>query len=295
MRFDCHQHLWPPALVTALRERDAMPFLRDWTLYLEGENPYRVDPAAHDVERRSAAEHADRVLVSLSSPLGIEHAPDGAELIDIWHASALELPDPFHVWAAASVAAPDAAALTRVLREDRVAGLQLPATALDGPDALGHVAPLLEVLERSGKPLLVHPGPAPAESGELPDWWPALVPYVAQMHRSWMAWHVAGRRRHPALRIAFVALAGLAPLHHERLAARGGPVFAPDPNVFYETSSYHSDAIAALARVVGPAAVVHGSDRPYAEPLDPLAFHGGYFTANPSRLLQGPSLGTDHT
>ncbi|GIF44510.1 amidohydrolase family protein [Actinoplanes xinjiangensis] len=288
MRVDCHQHIWPPALVTALRERDVMPYLRDWTLYLPGENPYQVDPAAHDVERRRAAEHADRVLVSLSSPLGIEHAADGADLIDIWHASALALPDPFRVWAAAPVAAPDGPALARVLREDRIAGLQLPATALDSPDAIGHVAPLLEVLERSGKPLLVHPGPAPAEPGGLPDWWPALVPYVAQMHRSWMSWHVAGRRRHPGLRIAFVALAGLAPLHHERLAARGGPAFDRDPNVFYETSSYRTDAIAALARVVGPAAVVHGSDRPYAEPLDPVAFHEAYFTANPARLLRQP-------
>ncbi|BEL02914.1 hypothetical protein Q0Z83_011050 [Actinoplanes sichuanensis] len=286
MRVDCHQHLWPPALVTALRKRDAMPYMRDWTLYLAGENLYPVDPAAHDVELRRAAERMDRVLVSLSSPLGIEHAPDGAELIDIWHESALALPDPYHLWAAASVAAPDGPALARVLREERVAGLQLPATALDSPDALDRVAPLLDILERAGKPLLVHPGPAPAEPGELPDWWPALVPYVAQMHRSWMAWHVTGRKSHPTLRIAFVALAGLAPLHHERLAARGGPAFTADPNVFYETSSYRTDAIAALARVVGPAAVVHGSDRPYAEPLDPMAFHEAYFTANPSRLLR---------
>jgi predicted TIM-barrel fold metal-dependent hydrolase len=286
MRFDCHQHLWPPALVTALRQRDAMPFLRDWTLHLAGENPYQVDPAAHDVERRRAAESAGRVLVSLSSPLGIEHAADGAELIDIWHASALELPDPFHVWAAASVAAPDPSALATILREDRVAGLQLPATALGSPDAIAFVAPLLTVLDRAGKPLLVHPGPAPAEPGDLPGWWPALVPYVAQMHRSWMAWHVAGRHSHPGLRIAFVALAGLAPLHHERLVARGGPAFTADPNVFYETSSYRADAIAALARVVGPAAVVHGSDRPYAEPLDPFAYHDAYFTANPARLLR---------
>ncbi|PRX18212.1 amidohydrolase family protein [Actinoplanes italicus] len=286
MLIDCHQHLWPEALVEALRRRDTFPYLRDWTLYLAGENPYQVDPAAHDVGRRRAAE-SGRVLLSLSSPLGIEHAPDGADLIDVWHTSALELPDPFHLWAAASVHEPDPEALARVLREDRVAGLQLPATALGGPDAIVRLAPLLDVLERSGKPLLVHPGPAAAEDGELPDWWPALVPYVAQMHRSWMAWHVAGRKLHPALRIAFVALAGLAPLHHERLAARGGPVEPPDPNVFYETSSYRAAAIEALAGVVGPAAIVHGSDRPYAQPLDPAEFPPAYFTINPQNLLRG--------
>jgi predicted TIM-barrel fold metal-dependent hydrolase len=286
MLVDCHQHLWPEPLVEALRGRDTFPYLRDWTLYLAGENPYLVDPAAHDVGRRAAAE-TGRALLSLSSPLGIEHAPDGAALIDVWHTSALALPDPFHLWAAASVHEPDPDALGRVLREDRVAGLQLPATALDGPDAITGLAPLLTILERAGKPLLVHPGPAPAEDGERPDWWPALVPYVAQMQRSWMAWHVAGRRLHPALRIAFVALAGLAPLHHERLAARGGPTWAPDPNVFYETSSYRADAITALAGVVGHAAIVHGSDRPYAQPLDPEAFPAGYFTTNTENLLLG--------
>jgi predicted TIM-barrel fold metal-dependent hydrolase len=292
MRFDCHQHLWPPALVEALRERDAFPYLRGWTLYLAGENPYQVDPAAHDValrRDRELAEGTGRALVSLSSPLGIEHLPaaDGAGLIDAWHTGALALPDPFRVWAAAPVAEPDPMPLARLLRHDRVAGLQLPATALGSPAAITHVAPLLAVLEKAGKPLLVHPGPAPAEDGDLPDWWPALVPYVAQMHRSWTAWHVAGRKQHPELRIAFVALAGLAPLHHERLAARGGVPGPADPNVFYETSSYRSGAIGALATVVGAAAIVHGSDRPYAQPLDPAAFAGEFFTANPERLLAG--------
>ena len=292
MRVDCHQHLWPPELVEALRGRDTFPYLRDWTLYLEGENPYRVDPAAHDVARRRDSERAEgtgRVLVSLSSPLGIEHLPaaDGAALIDVWHASALRLPDPFHVWAAATVTEPDPPGLARVLREDRVAGLQLPATALGSPSAIAAVAPLLTVLEKAGKPLLVHPGPAPAEDGDLPDWWPALVPYVAQMHRSWTAWHVNGRKLYPDLRIAFVALAGLAPLHHERLTARGGGAFELDPHVFYETSSYRADAVGALAGVVGNGAIVHGSDRPYAEPLDPARFAPELFTTNPGRLLAG--------
>lgn len=292
-RFDCHQHLWPEALVEALRERDTYPYLREWTLYLPGENPYRVDPAAHDAGRRLKRE-SGRVLLSLSSPLGIEHLPrssaagaGGAELIEVWHASALALPEQFGVWAAALVSEPDPDGLARVLREPRVAGLQLPATALGDPASIERLAPLLTVLERAGKPLLVHPGPAGVEQGELPDWWAAVVPYVAQMHRSWAAWHVTGRKRHANLRVAFVALAGLAPLHHERLAARGGVLGAPDPNVFYETSSYGPDAIAALVDVVGTGALVHGSDRPYAEPLNPAHHPAAFFDANPSRLLLG--------
>jgi 6-methylsalicylate decarboxylase len=286
---DCHQHLWPPRFLDALRRRTAHPYLRGWTLHLPGEPPYEVDPAAHDVAARRR-DRADRVLLSLSSPLGIEYLAD-PELIDVWHESALELGDPFEVWAAASLTAPDPEALAKVLREERVAGLQLPATALGDPAAVARAHPLLAAAERAGKPVLVHPGPAPAgPPAGLPAWWPALVPYVAQLHQAWLAWHVAGRRRHPRLRIAFVALAGLAPLHHERLGARGGALGPLDPNVFYETSSYGIRAIDAMVRVVGVDPLVHGTDRPYAEAADPgpgRAFKHALYTANPRHLLTG--------
>ncbi len=230
------------------------------------------------------------MLVSLSSPLGIEHRPGGGELIDVWHRSALDLPEPFRVWAAASVLDPDPAALAATLADPRVAGLQLPATALDGPTAIERLGPLLATVEAAGKPLLVHPGPAPAAPSGLPGWWPAVVPYVAQLHQSWHAWHICGRSLHPRLRIAFVALAGLAPLHHERLTARGGDLGPIDPHVYYETSSYGTRAVDALTRVVGVDPIVHGSDRPYAEPIEPGlgdAFTRALFVTNPHHLLTG--------
>jgi len=296
MAIDCHQHLWPPLLLDALRRRRHFPYLRGWTLHLAGEPPYEVAPAAHDLEkrrRRELTEGRERVLLSLSSPLGIEHlaGPEGAELIDVWHESALELGDPFGIWAAASVTDLDPDGLAKVLRAERVAGLQLPATALADPAAVARMGPLLDEAERAGKPVLVHPGPAPAGDPGLPSWWPAIGPYVSQLHHSWLAWHVEGRRRHPRLRIAFVALAGLAPLHHERLAARGGALGPVDPRVFYETSSYGTRAVDAMVRVVGVDPIVHGSDRPYAEPVDPglgAAFTHAMFTANPRVLIGEP-------
>jgi hypothetical protein len=293
MLIDCHQHLWPPRLLEALRRRNTYPYLREWTLYLPGEPPYEVDPHAHDIEKRrrvEVAEGKEQVILSLSSPLGMECLPDGGELLDIWHESGLELGEPYRIWAAASVAELDPDGLAKVLAEDRVAGLQLPATALGDPAGIERMSPLLAALEDAGKPLLVHPGPAPACDPGLPSWWPAMVPYVSQMHSAWLAWHVAGRSLHRDLRIAFVALAGLAPLHHERLAARGGALGPLDPYVYYETSSYGTRAIDALTRVVGVDPLVHGSDRPYAEPVDPglgEAFRHALFTANPRHLLTG--------
>jgi hypothetical protein len=87
------------------------------------------------------------------------------------------------------------------------------------------------------------------------------------MHAAYLAFLVGGRPRHPTLRVIFSMLAGLAPLHFERLAARGGPgLSAPDPLIFFETSSYGRSARGALAAVVGEDQLLYGSDRPVVEP-----------------------------
>ncbi|MHB8243673.1 MAG: hypothetical protein ACYDHN_17015, partial [Solirubrobacteraceae bacterium] len=87
---------------------------------------------------------------------------------------------------------------------------------------------------------------------------------------AWLAFLVAGRPSHPHLRVIFTMLSGLAPLHGERLALRGGPAPpAPDPLVFYDTSSYGPTAVRAMAEIVGPDQLVYGSDRPVVEPRMP--------------------------
>ena len=295
---DCHQHLWPEAFIEQLRRRTRGPRLEGWDLHLDGEPTYAVDPAAHDLGARRAIDVADGVdltLLSLSSPLGIETmSPDEAvPLLAAWHGLADDLErgdvDGYAVWAAVNVVEPDLAGLAAALLHPRVRGLQVPATALADPAALERLGPVLALLEEADLPLLVHPGPADAADG-VPGWWPALTSYTAQLTAAWFAWHVAGRAMLPHLRIAFVGLAGLAPLHHERLGQRGGALGAIDPLVHYETSSYGMRAIDALIRVVGIDPIVHGSDRPYALPTDPGlgdAFSQALFVANPAHLLNG--------
>ncbi|MFC7648436.1 hypothetical protein ACFQX6_54330 [Streptosporangium lutulentum] len=136
-------------------------------------------------------------------------------------------------------------------------------------------------------PLFVHPGPASEPEG--PAWWPAVVPYVQQLHASWFAFAAFGRTRHPELRVCFSLLAGLAPLHFERLANRGGDNRGTvDPGMFLETSSYGPRAIDAIVRELGIDVVINGSDLPYATAPDPAlgdaAWHAIAVT-NPSRLL----------
>ena len=292
---DIHQHLWPESLIDALRARTRPPRLNGWMLDLAGEPDYVVDPRHHAPDQRAELARADGVdlaLVAISSPLGIESlAPaEAAELIDAYHQGALSLPEPFGAWAAACLTVVDAGALSRELERGFV-GLQLPATALLDAAGYENAGPLLEVLEDAGLPLMVHPGPVGRGghvAGEEPTWWPAMVSYVQQMHAAWFAFRVHGRPRHPGLRVCFAILAGLAPLHGERFAARAGDRGVVDPDVFLDVSSYGTRAVDATVRVVGIDALVNGSDRPYAEPvsldLSPAALHA-IRSANAMRLL----------
>jgi hypothetical protein len=93
-----------------------------------------------------------------------------------------------------------------------------------------------------------------------------MTRYVAGMHAAWLSFQAAGRNRNPRLRVVFSMLAGLAPLHAERLASRGGPGAEPDPLVFYDTSSYGASALRALDQLIAPRQLLYGSDRPVVDP-----------------------------
>jgi len=291
---DIHQHLWPEPLLRELSRRREPPRLErratGWVLSLRGEPETPVDLADHDPERRAALVGADgleRALVAPSVPLGIEALPPGeAEpLLEAYHDGVAALPAAFGAWAAIGLAEPDPAALARLL--DRgFAGGCVAAGALSGPAGFERLGPVLETLERRGAPLLVHPGPAAADV-RMPAWWPALTDYVAEMQAAWHAFPVWGRPAHPLLRVCFAMLAGLAPLHRERLVARGGAAVS-DPDVFLDVSSYGTRAVDAVLREVGVDRLVFGSDRPVGTRAElPLgdAVHGALRRSNPARLL----------
>jgi hypothetical protein len=289
---DVHQHLWPPELVEALRSRNQAPRLVGWILYLDGESPYVVDPTAHVATRRARLDpDLGRILLGLSSPLGIEElVPADAEpLLLAWHKGVLSLPAPFAAWAAVNQVDPDLVGLPALFDEGFV-GLQISATRLATPAAVESAAELLRVCEQAGRPVLVHPGPVTAAPPGAPLWWAPVVDYATQLQAAWWAWQAVGRSLLPQLRICFAAGAGLAPLHHERAAARGGPALLADPDTFVDTASYGRVGLDSLVRVLGIDALVLGSDRPYTEPTDPglgeAATHA-VRVANPHRLLQG--------
>lgn len=303
---DIHQHLWPEPLLAGLARRSEEPMLvrhRDgWKLRLHAEPESPVELADHDPDRRVAAIRArglQRALIAPSTPLGIEALPEeeSRALLDAYHAGLAELPNELGAWASVALARPDAHELERLL-DGGFAGACIAADALAGAGGYEALAPVLEVLERRGAPLFIHPGPAPAtlaagRADGVPPWWPAMTTYVGGMNAAWHAFAVFGRAAYPRLRVCFAMLAGLAPLHRERLVARGGRPFA-DPDVFLDTSSYGPRAVDAVIRELGVDRLVHGSDVPVvADCAPPLHLGEAVRVAlrerNPHRLLTNAS------
>jgi hypothetical protein len=300
---DVHQHLWPEALIAELTWRRTPPLLRrngrGWTLRLLDEPECGFDPADHDPRVRVdllERDGLDRGLLAISSPLGVEALPraEAEPLLDAHNRGLLELDSRLGVWGAVSLRPPVASDVDALLDAGAV-GISLPAGALAGPGGLGRCAGLLDRLAAHDAPLLVHPGPGPggtqayAEPG-TPAWWPAMTRYVGDMNAAWHAFVAFGRPRHPRLRVVFAMLAGGAPLHVERLGARGGPTAAvADPGLFYDTSSYGARAIDAVVRAVGVDQVVYGSDRPVVDPPPPSllgpAAQAAMVATNVARLL----------
>ena len=294
---DLHQHLWPPTLVELLRGRTRTPYLRGWRLVTDGEPPCELRPSDHEVGSRTEQDHRSGIglaCLSLSAPLGIEALPrdEAAGLIGAFHAGVLDLPEHFAAWASVTTVEPDLGELTRLLGGPFV-GVQLPATMLGTPAGWQAAGEVLRTAEASDKPVFVHPGPTPP-SGDLPAWWAPVVGYVAQLQAAWWAWHAfGGRAQFPRLRLVFAAGAGLAPVHHERLSARGGRPGPVDPDVFVDTSSYGAQGLDALARALGIDSLVLGSDRPYAEPVQEVlgeAATRAVRVDNPRRALTGQPL-----
>jgi predicted TIM-barrel fold metal-dependent hydrolase len=227
--------------------------------------------------------------------LGIETLPaeEALPLLEAHHLGIEGLPLRFGGWGAVQLEVPDPDQVDAVIARGCI-GVSLPASALANPDALDRVGPLLSRLEHHDAPLFVHPGPVDTSgragpAAALPTWWPALTDYVAQMQAAWFAFLHGGRHAHPRLRVLFAMLAGGAPLQLERLEARSAAAAAaPDPLVFYDTSSYGPRMLRAMIDTVGPAQLVYGSDRPVVNARTPQlgsALQSALLSTNPHRLL----------
>lgn len=294
--FDVHQHLWPDEVLAALSSRSEPPFarLRDgmWEVQPVSEPAFEVVRSEHEPEERVealAAVGVDQALVALSATIGIEElAPRESDpIVNAWDAAGAQLPSELRAWATLPLADPDPARVATALNRGAV-GLCLPAGALSDPRSIERLGPVLQLLEWRLAPLFVHPGPPGGGHLAASGWWDPCTTYVAELHAAWHAFMAWGRPAHPSLRVVFAALAGLAPLHAERTAVRGGPVLDEvDPLTFYDVSTYGPRAIGALAAEIGYGQLVFGTDIPVvaAPALEASTRHEILARDNAERLL----------
>jgi hypothetical protein len=279
---DVHQHIWTEPLLDALAARRSLPFVRRTSekltvLHSACERPYVIDVAAEAPAARARllrADRADRAVIAISSPVGMESLPyeEARGLIAAHLEGVLALGREFAAWGPLAAATADPDDVDELIERGCV-GVSLPASALGGPEALDRLGLILERVQDRALPLFIHPGaspdPAPVDASlSEPLWWRALTDYVSQMQAAWLSFATHGRRELPRLRAVFAMLAGGAPLLSERLATRGGPaVDLHDPLTFYDTSSYGPQVVEAMACWVGSRQLLYGSDRPVIEPL----------------------------
>ncbi len=278
-RLDVHEHFWSVDLLDALRERECTPLVRDDhglpIVYLDGERPYAVAVNDENAHARSAMlrEHGlDAAIVAISSPLGIEALPrlEALELIDAHLTGAGALDERFARWGPIPVNPAEVTDVDHVLDAGCV-GVSLPAGAIADVESARRLEPVLRRLERRGRPLFVHPGPGPESRRHRnhsllePLWWPAATDYVSQMHAAWLAFQCHLRADLPDLPVVFAMLAGLAPLHGERLQSRGARLEFEHLMNFYDTSSYGPQAVGAVAVAVGHDQLLFGSDAPIVD------------------------------
>ena len=277
--YDFHQHLWPPALIEALRARSERPRLRGSVLQLPS-GDFELDVTCHEPAARLAVldrHELDVAVISCPPTLELD-----AELVEAYHDGILEL-----------VAESDGRLLALASGAVRAgfSGACVPAPALGDLDAL---APVLTELERRGQLLFVHPAPA-GRTLDQPSWWPFVVGYTAQMQAAYAAWLAGGAERWPELRVLFAILAGGAPIQLERLASRGLDTRAVlHEHVYFDTASYGERALELAMATFGVGHLVYGSDWPIIDAEATLRAVRGFGQAvtdavcreNPARLLQ---------
>ena len=229
-------------------------------LYLAGERPYVIDRAGEDPARRAALverDGLDRALLCLSSPLGIERLcrEQAVPLLDAYHEGALALGGAVRCVgrdrarpARARRRRPRARPrLRRHLAARRRAGRRRSAAAPARACSTGSSPRRAAVRAPRARP---RPACRAARAASLaePLWWPALTSYVAG-HAGRLARLPGSRapRASPPARDLLDArraraAAGRAAV--ARAAARAH--LAPDPLLFYETSSYGPVAVGAL-------------------------------------------------
>jgi hypothetical protein len=164
---DLHQHAWTEPLIEALSVRRALPFVRRspeglTVLHCAGERPCVIDPDAlptSALARRERLAGADRGMIAISSPIGIEALdPESAHALITAHLDGvLALGAEFGAWGPLALADPSPAQVGELLVRG-CAGISVSAGAIASREDFDVLAPALEAVQGERAVLFVHLG-----------------------------------------------------------------------------------------------------------------------------------------
>ena len=227
------------------------------------------DPVARALE--AERDGIDVVGIALSVPLGIELLPaaEAQPLLDAFHDGVAELGDPFRFWAATALTAPGAGALEIDALLDRGAiGATVPAGALASEVGLVRLSGAARPPAGARRPAVRAPRPGAVRA-------PRRAGVVAGDDRL-RGRHARGLARLGGVGARVAPAPARAVRDARRRARRCTPSASPsaaarptavhDELTFFDVSSYGPRTVDAMLRVVGADRLVHGSDRPVAEP-----------------------------
>ena len=149
----------PRTSISALSRRTQAPRITNGQLHIAGEPPSAFDPADHDPATRTTH---DRIVIALSSALGIEGLPaDEAEpLLDAFNHGILELGEPFALWGAVGIDTPRAADVDDLLDAGAVGDLAARRGARATGAACATSRRCSTAWRRAGRRSSSTPGPA---------------------------------------------------------------------------------------------------------------------------------------
>ncbi len=312
---DWHAHWIPPQLADALRARTRAPRIVSKSggdsvlIREEGSSGQPLVPTFISLPARLRAldeAGVERQVISLPGLLGDDSisADEGLGLAQAFNNGLSELTqrhgDRFSGLAILPAAEPDLAAkeLERAVGELGLLGALLPVDAFLTLRTAEELRPILEVAERFGSHLFIHPGgwrgsrwPGAAEPADTAHYRTGVLDLQGSISSAYVTLAYTDLLKNaPNVSIQIANLGGALPFYADRLVNTAKKRTLPDPipplkRFYVDTGSLSTNSIELAAKVLGADRILFGTDDPVFSL--PANVAGVRATALPEKERQG--------